>query len=25
VRMLERWGYKVVGQVKKDWILKWTD
>jgi FkbM family methyltransferase len=23
VRMLERWGYKVVGQVKKDWILKW--
>ncbi len=23
VRLLERWGYKVVGQVKKDWILKW--
>ena len=23
VKMLERWGYKVVGQVKKDWIMKW--
>jgi FkbM family methyltransferase len=24
VRMLEAWGYKVVGQVKKDWVMKWT-
>ena len=23
VRMLEAWGYKVVGQVKKDWVMKW--
>jgi FkbM family methyltransferase len=24
VKMLERWGYKVVGQVKKDWVMKWS-
>lgn len=23
VKILEKWGYVVVGQVKKDWILKW--
>lgn len=23
VKLLEKWGYKVVGQVKKDWVLKW--
>ena len=23
IRMLEAWGYKVVGQVKKDWVMKW--
>jgi FkbM family methyltransferase len=25
VKILEKWGYKVVGHVKKDWILKWSD
>jgi hypothetical protein len=24
VKILESWGYSVVGQVKKDWIMKWT-
>jgi FkbM family methyltransferase len=23
VKLLEKWGYRVVGQVKKDWVLKW--
>jgi FkbM family methyltransferase len=23
VKLLEKWGYKVIGQVKKDWVLKW--
>jgi len=23
IKILEGWGYEVVGQVKKDWVLKW--